>query len=183
MDGTKNTKNVFLENAGDCTFLSIRLQLSHDCMIGIIRVICVTTYFYHTNRAPRPKDAKFIEDDYLIPSENPDDAPAKEIDFRPTVQWSTVFVNLFIHLGFFVGFWQMITLQPKWQTYLYCKFQCQVSEKFCYRFFPSRQSLSSWLFATCRFASESTVSGLIAASKPPGHSGFSFSSSTPWLGR
>jgi hypothetical protein len=44
------------------------------------------------------------------------------------VQWPNVFVNLFIHLGFFVGFYYLITMQLKLKTYIYCKsllFACE----------------------------------------------------------
>lgn len=54
--------------------------------------------------------------------EHDNDVPADKIPFRARLQWPNVFTNLFIHLGFFVGFYQMVTLQPKFQTYIWCKF-------------------------------------------------------------
>jgi len=67
--------------------------------------------------APKPKDATKFVDDALNP-EVEEEADEK-IPFKPVVQWSTVFVNLFIHLGAFVGLWHLISFQPKFQTYIW----------------------------------------------------------------
>lgn len=85
-----------------------------------------TIFNYRQIRTPRPKDAqKYVEEsihDDLIKADLPEDPNAKPIDFKPTVQWKNVFVNLFVHFGAFVGVYHMITLQPKFQTYIWCKF-------------------------------------------------------------
>jgi hypothetical protein len=75
-------------------------------------------------RTPKPKDAKFVEeeDDYLLKAEGEDATEGKEVVFRAKIQWANVAVNLFIHFGSLVGFYQMFTLQPKWQTYLFCEY-------------------------------------------------------------
>jgi hypothetical protein len=55
---------------------------------------------------------------------NKDDDSADLKDTKPfkaQVQWHNVAVNLFIHLGFFVGFYYIITGKMHWKTYIYCK--------------------------------------------------------------
>lgn len=75
-------------------------------------------------RTPKPKDASHVdEDEYLLKAEGEAEASeGKEIVFRAKIQWPNVAVNLFIHFGSLVGFYQMATLQPKWQTYVWCKY-------------------------------------------------------------
>lgn len=53
-----------------------------------------------------------------------------KIPYKAEIQWSNVAVNLFIHSGFFVGFYYLITLKLMAQTYAYCK-----EEKFKYNNF------------------------------------------------
>jgi hypothetical protein len=75
-----------------------------------------------SSRTPKPKDAKYAEEDeYLLKADGEDEPEAKEIVFRAKIQWPNVGVNLFIHFGSLVGFYYMFTLQPKWQTYAWCK--------------------------------------------------------------
>jgi hypothetical protein len=72
-------------------------------------------------RTPRPKEPeKIIEDDFTKVNEE-----VKEEDerpYKPKMQWPAVFLNTFIHFGSIIGFYQMLTLQPKWQTYIWCKY-------------------------------------------------------------
>ncbi|CRK98772.1 CLUMA_CG012124, isoform A [Clunio marinus] len=63
-----------------------------------------------------PKDVKFIDDS--IKTDN-DDMTTEKIVYKPRIQWSNVAVNLFIHFGSLVGVYHMLTLQPKWQTYIW----------------------------------------------------------------
>lgn len=77
-----------------------------------------TLTFFH--RTPRPREAtKVVEDDFTKVDEEV--KPEDELPYKPTIQWQPVFFNLFIHFGSLVGFYQMLTLQPKWQTYIWCK--------------------------------------------------------------
>jgi hypothetical protein len=81
------------------------------------------TIFIESFRTPKPRDAKYCEeDDYLLKAEGEDATEGKKIKFRAKVQWKNVAVNVFIHFGSLVGFYQMFTLQPKWQTYVWCEY-------------------------------------------------------------
>lgn len=61
-------------------------------------------------------DAKIHQN--VMKTDNDDDAKGK-VPFRARIQWQNVAVNLFIHLGFFVGFYYIVTLQLKLNTLIY----------------------------------------------------------------
>lgn len=67
-----------------------------------------------------------------------------KVPYKADIQWGNVAVNLFIHLGFFVGFYYLITGKLMAQTYAYCKEKIYTqSFHFLNKLSFSPQSLSS----------------------------------------
>jgi hypothetical protein len=54
------------------------------------------------------------------PEDESDEALTK-VPFKARIQWENVAVNLFIHLGALVGFYYLITMKIKMQTFVYCE--------------------------------------------------------------
>lgn len=63
-------------------------------------------------------DSKTHHNDALLTDENSEHTTEGK-KFKARVQWSNVGVNVFIHAGFFVGLYYLITLRPLGLTYLW----------------------------------------------------------------
>lgn len=44
-----------------------------------------------------------------------------EDQFRPEIRWPDFIAQLFLHVGFLIGIWQVVTLQAKLYTVLWSK--------------------------------------------------------------
>lgn len=75
-----------------------------------------------------PKDSKFVDDVGNLNAES-EEATVGKIKYHARIQWPIVILNLFIHFGSLVGVYYLLTGQPKWQTYVYCK-RIHVDENF-----------------------------------------------------
>jgi hypothetical protein len=62
----------------------------------------------------------YIEEDFSKVNEKSNEED--ERPFKHTLIWPAIIINIFIHFGSIIGFYQMLTLQPKWQTYIWCNF-------------------------------------------------------------
>lgn len=62
---------------------------------------------------------KFTSDDIKLLNDEPDQKTDNYKSWKPKIQWPNVFVNLFIHIGFFYGLYYLLTLQPKFYTYIW----------------------------------------------------------------
>lgn len=101
---------------------SLSCKCKFRCIFNSRRYLDNESIFNQSLRTPKPKDAKFAEEDeYLLKAEGVEASEGKEIVFHAKIQWPNVAVNMFIHFGSLVGFYHMFMLQPKWQTYVWCE--------------------------------------------------------------
>lgn len=50
------------------------------------------------------------------------EASHEDQEFRPEIRWPDFFAQLFLHVGFLIGVWQVVTLQAKLYTVLWSEF-------------------------------------------------------------
>lgn len=126
---------LFADDISRCIGNNSRYVHSNEIVVQQLEICITKNDLFSSFRLFRaPKDVKFVEGNDSLKGEHDDSASAK-VPFKPTIQWSTVFVNLFIHFGALVGVYQLLTLQPKWQTYIWCEFPFFTAKHFSLRNF------------------------------------------------
>lgn len=54
-------------------------------------------------------------------NEDESDEALSKMTYKARIQWQNVAVNVFIHFGALVGFYYLITMKIKIQTFIYCE--------------------------------------------------------------
>lgn len=73
------------------------------------------------------------------------DTNQEETVFKPQIRWPDLIAQIFVHVGFLYGLYYLISLQAKFYTYIWCKFNFDssraVENQFLFNFFSCRAGL------------------------------------------